>query len=548
MRLRLTFLIVLAGTAFSVQGQQHAPVKDTVLKGTTIEVLQAYKPQVKQAHKPEWVPQLPAPDTSHHIENYNDVPQQSLYFTYTSLPLRPLALGKDDNIRPFPNYVKLGAGNLNTIYLDAGIGGIYDKDYETGIHIHHLSQKGSIINQQSSLSGIEAEGVMHKQTFDWHGAINAERNQYSDYGYRHDLYKYSSDTVKQVYTTIRAIADMKNKGDSTDQFLYHPSVNGSVFMAKPNSTETNFGFEVPLTYKLENAIQLHVNVSGSFANLKTDLGSYSNNYLGIQPGLSFDNNIFKGHLLIDFIAGKDSKNYVLPDLLVKYKLPQKGSAIFAGMHSDFRQNTYEQLANDNPYLYSLSGGGFHIVQSRSNEFFAGIEGGTHDHFSYSGRLSYWLYKNLPTYLNDFGDQKQFYVLFDSSVSALSLQLAVRYKEATKWSAGITGDFRHFSNGTYAYAFGIPSSKITGDFVIKPLPKLTITAYLSLQGGIYSRDISGHNNMLKTFADLGGNAEYQIIQRLSAFLQINNIFNDKYQRWLGYQAYGINIYGGLRLKF
>lgn len=82
----------------------------------------------------------------------------------------------------------------------------------------------------------------------------------------------------------------------------------------------------------------------------------------------------------------------------------------------------------------------------------------------------------------------------------------------------------------------------------PSPKFTVTAYLALMGGIWAKDSFGNTIKLNTFTDLGGNAEYQIVPRISVFLQVNNILNDKYQRWLGYQAYGINIYGGLRLKF
>jgi outer membrane cobalamin receptor len=78
--------------------------------------------------------------------------------------------------------------------------------------------------------------------------------------------------------------------------------------------------------------------------------------------------------------------------------------------------------------------------------------------------------------------------------------------------------------------------------------LTVTVYLALLGGIYAKDINNNTVKLNTGADLGGNAEYQIVPRLSAFVQLNNILDDKYQRWYGYQSYGLNIYGGVRLKF
>jgi len=543
MRVQLFLILAMLGVSFTAGAQLPAPGKDTVMKSATIEVIQAYKPQVKQAPKPEWVPQLPPPDTTHTAVNYDDVPQQSLYFTYTSLPLHPLALGKDVLPLPFQDYIKLGAGNLNTIFLDAGIGAVHGKDYETYIHLHHLSQKGDITNQQTALSGIEAEGLLHKDYSDWHASISGERNQYYYYGYNHDYYSYSSDSVKQTYTTIRATVDMKNK-DASSQFSYHPEISASLYNAAMNTSETNFGFDVPLAYKFDNSLQAQVALTGAVTNLQANSISTNNNYVELLPGFSFDNNVFKGHALLGLAAGKDGKNYILPDILAAYTLPGTGSTIFAGIQSTLRQNTYEQLTTENPYIFN----NYQVMQTSKAEYFAGVQGGAGDHFTYSARISYWDYQELPTFLNDSGDQKQFRIVYDDNVNALSFQLAARYKVANNWSAGLTGDIYHFNNGTQPYVWGEPGTKIKGDFSFMPSPKFTVTAYLALMGGIWAKDSFGNTIKLNTFTDLGGNAEYQIVPRISVFLQVNNILNDKYQRWLGYQAYGINIYGGLRLKF
>jgi outer membrane receptor protein involved in Fe transport len=54
--------------------------------------------------------------------------------------------------------------------------------------------------------------------------------------------------------------------------------------------------------------------------------------------------------------------------------------------------------------------------------------------------------------------------------------------------------------------------------------------------------------LDPIMDIGGSAEYAFLNRLSAFVNANNLLNNKYQRWSGYQVYGMNIFGGIRLKF
>ena len=53
MRAGYLFLLVLTGLANAAMAQVKTPGNDTVMKGATIEVIQAYKPVVKQAPKPE---------------------------------------------------------------------------------------------------------------------------------------------------------------------------------------------------------------------------------------------------------------------------------------------------------------------------------------------------------------------------------------------------------------------------------------------------------------------------------------------------------------
>lgn len=541
MRVKFLYISILLVAAVTARAQHAAPATDTIMKGATIEVIQSYKPQVKQAPKPEWVPQLPPADTSHPVFTY-DVPQQTLFYTYSSLPLRPLALGKDVEKSPFANYVKVGGGNLSTLFLDAGVGGIKGDNYETDIHLHHISQQGTIKYQQSALSGIAAEGILHGAENEWHAVLNGERNQYYYYGFDHSKYSFTSDAVQQTYTTVRAGVDMKNKGDSTAAFSYHPSVNASLYNGKPNAGETTIGFDAPFVYRVDNSLQARLDLNGAVTQLKVSSASATNDYVELLPGIALTG-AFNGHALLGLAIGKGSAFYFLPDVLAAYTVPGTKFIVSAGYQATLRQNTYEQLSTENPYIFDY----FAVMQMRKDEVFANIHAGVGDHLSFSGRLSWWGYKNLPTFLDTAGDQKQFNVIYDN-VNAVSLQLAARYSVSNTWSVGASGDFYHFYNGSQLYAWHQPDVKIKGDLTLIPFPKLTVTAYLALLGGITAKDATNSVVKLKPIADLGGNAEYQIIPRLSAFLQINNILNDRYQRWLGYQAYGFNIYGGLRLKF
>jgi hypothetical protein len=545
MSIKRFFVFILVACAFRAQAQ-HAPVNDTVLKGSTIEVIQSYKPQVKMAPKPDWIPQLPPTDTAHPRFSY-DIPQQTLYYTYSSLPLRPLALGKEVPPKTFPDYVKVGGGNLSTLYLDAGIGTIKGENYETAIHLHHISQQGTIKYEQSALSGIEADATLHQAKSDWHFGLSGERNQYGYYGGNQTI-TLNGDSAKQIFTSVKAIADFKSKEDSNSIISYHPAISASMYTAKMSTSESSFCINAPFTFKFDPAIDASIALLGAITNFSTSYGTTSvsvgNNFVELLPGIRLHTGQLAGHALLGLAYGRNDKGYLLPDVMAAYTIPDSKTTISAGWQALLRQNTYEQLTTENPYMTN----NYAVKQTQSKEAYANLSLRTGDHFSVTARLSWWAYDSLPVFLNNTGDQKYFNVVYDDNLNAISFKAAIRYHAGNKWSLGISGDFYGFSGGTQKYVWGQPSSTFKGDFMINPVPKLTLTAYIALLGGIHTEDINNKVVTLNTIADIGGNGEYQIVSRLSAFVQLNNLLNQNYQRWMGYPAYGLNAYGGVRLKF
>jgi hypothetical protein len=50
------------------------------------------------------------------------------------------------------------------------------------------------------------------------------------------------------------------------------------------------------------------------------------------------------------------------------------------------------------------------------------------------------------------------------------------------------------------------------------------------------------------SDLSAGAEFKISKRFSAWLDLNNIFNNKYERWHNYEVLGMNFLAGLKFNF
>jgi len=234
---------------------------------------------------------------------------------------------------------------------------------------------------------------------------------------------------------------------------------------------------------------------------------------------------------------------VLPDVVADYAIPDTKLILSGGWLATVDRNTYRELTTENPYLSNI----YQVKPSRKDELFANVAGNYGDHLSYTVRASWLNFSALATYLNIPTAFEQFTIAYDN-VSALGLHGAARYTESTKWAAGVTIDDYSYYTGTLPQVWELPSLKIKADLTVIPIQKLAVTGYLATLSGIYARNSLGKAIVLNPIVDIGGNAEYQLVSRLNAFVQLSNLLGAKYQRWQGYEAYGLNVYVGVRLKF
>lgn len=539
----ISFLCVLS--SLSVVAQQ-----DTALRGATIEIIQSYKPEVQRAPRPELTPHLPPVDTTTPTLDYS-VPQQTLYYSYSSLPLRPLALDVNPTSAPFTNYVKAGGGNLSTLYLDAGISSLRGDNYETNFQVNHLSQAGAISDQKISLTGLDANGTYYKSGKAFGAQLGVHQNKYHYYGYDHSLYNYPIGNVSQAYTDISFAVDMKDKLEEGKKFTYHPSLMVNSFSdagntLRPNASELTIGAHLPFAYKLDSNTEVYLNADAILTTLNNSSApAQNNNVISVAPGIRFSRGIFTGHASVAPTWGINGSLYILPDININFQLPETQFNFLAGWKGQLHQNTYKELAMLNPYMSAL----FTVTQTSSNEVYAGIKSNIGEHITFNGRASWWSYNNLPLFINDTaGDKSQFNIVYDTKVNAVGLQAAIRYQVAEVFSVGFSAQWLNFYNKSYEEVWHRPGVRFTGDIAAQPFSKLTINAYISFLDELYALESNNRTFKLNSVLDIGAGAEYEIIKRLNIFVQANNLLNNNYQRFYGYDAFGLNVFGGVRFKF
>lgn len=519
------------------------PSADSTFGNTTLEIIQVYKPEVKLPPKQQIAPVLPQQESTVPAQTYV-VPPQTLIYRYSSLPLRPLALGVDTTLLPTEGYFKLGAGNLNTIFMDGGIAGMLGQAHAT-LHLHHLSQKGKIIGQQQAQSGLEGSLDWQQGGYNWNAFLEAKRDQFKAYGYDHDLYPYN-DSLKRRYIGIRAGISLRHDpAKPVGGWYYAPRLAVGSYGAKYGFTENSLQLDVPVSTSFTEQISLVTGLNLRLNFLNHPDTSFTNNMLQATVGLSFQSEDLQGKLLLRPTLGRDGMAYLLPDIAARYQLLDERFYFKAGYQSQLLLNTLEDLTGRNPFLAPYV---YATNQTRQNEVFAGLEAGVGKHLNIQAKVSWLQQKHLPMFVNMPMEQRDFGLRYDPLVRAWAIEAGARYQVGRNFGMGVNAQFINYFKHSDIKVWHEPGIRATADVNWRILPALQFTAYGSLMDKIYAPNATfSLAKKLNTIFDVGVGAEYEIVPHFSLFARVNNLLNLKYERWQGYEAYGINIFGGIGLK-
>jgi hypothetical protein len=67
-------------------------------------------------------------------------------------------------------------------------------------------------------------------------------------------------------------------------------------------------------------------------------------------------------------------------------------------------------------------------------------------------------------------------------------------------------------------------------------------------GAHWRNKLGDSRKLQPAADVNVGVEFTILPQLNGWVQVNNLFNNKYERWNQYPVLGFNVLAGIVYTF
>ncbi|MDO8367079.1 MAG: hypothetical protein Q7T20_09795 [Saprospiraceae bacterium] len=543
---------LLAAFAFFslAQAAFAQPGKD--LEGDNVTVVKAFDAQLLEANKINVPPTLPALDTSTQKQTYN-VPPHPSNIKYDPPKLRPLGMKSAPKEKAFNGFAKLGGGVPTALY---GEGGYFFKsgdkfDGKVWLKHHQISADKAIENQKfRATEGLVSTNIFLPNNLATQVNIGYTYDRIQFYGYDHDSLEFSPERTRQDYKILDLGARLYNSRRTDADFNF--SVTPKFYLLNDfySNKESHFEIGLSATKWFNEQHALRINVRPDLTSFEDTISQKLNN-IYLQPTFTLHFDFMQLKLGANFVNNRDEFS-IFPDAEVTLRVWGDGIQAFAGITGDLRKNTYRSLSEYNPFIQIR---GSKLRNTRWDNYYGGVKG-NFGWIEYNGQVGYSKASDLALYQTLFTQEgiTRFTILYDT-LKIFNLQGTIKFspiKNLTVTGTLSQNVFEFKTPGTSANKLGVWGlPEIEGNFgaVYSLLEnKATLKASLHMADRISYLNEAGDREKSKTLLDLSFGGSYYFTKNIGAFLDINNLLNNKRERWYRYPTIGTNILGGIVARF
>jgi hypothetical protein len=265
-----------------------------------------------------------------------------------------------------------------------------------------------------------------------------------------------------------------------------------------------------------------------------------NNYF-FQPSYTYHGDAFRAKIGVNLASNQDNF-YLFPDIEVAVNLIENILTGFAGTKGNLYKNNLQSLSNYNPFVTSRIA----VRNSASQKYYGGIKGQIMG-IDYRAQASYESVNNLALFTSTQDSIPRFDVVYDTAgIVSLAAEISAPVFENFELIGAFTQRFYTLRNNDKAWHLPALTLNVGASYQMLE-QKLHLRGDLFVENGVPVPTTDGSKN-LNALLDLSGKATYQFSDQLGGFLQVNNILNNRRQRWEHYPTFGINALVGIQAKF
>ena len=116
--------------------------------------------------------------------------------------------------------------------------------------------------------------------------------------------------------------------------------------------------------------------------------------------------------------------HLLPNFRAEYTTDDKRFTLFASLDGYYDKGSFKRFAGINPWLWEPTT----LLNTRVTEFFGGFKGSLSNHISYLAKAGFSQSRNMPLFLNDSLDGKNFQVVYEERLDDFNVHGEISYIE------------------------------------------------------------------------------------------------------------------------
>ncbi|NVJ89564.1 MAG: TonB-dependent receptor [Flavobacteriaceae bacterium] len=567
--------------------QNKATKKKDTIKTEVIEVVSKYNPKIADANKITKNPEIILSDKNK---------KKKLTYSIFSAPVASTFIPKSGVVkginvgvreRIYDNYLALGYGNYNSPYAEIYLNTNQRFENQFGLHAKYNSSLDNVENTllDSDFSNFIASAFFKKEEryFDWKITVDAEKNKYNWYGLSNQ--NISATTLnfieeQQNYNFIKASGEV----DFIDAYVDNSELSISHFSDNFKSREflinlkTIFDFPIDRIFRNANNLYLKTNLeylSGSFERDYAYLNrlNYTIFTTSFNPEYKSTFNGFSLKLGAKFFASFDTENkinnfLIYPDVLLQKSFDNEKYAVFVGATGGLQTNTFKSFTEENPFVSPTL-----LITQTSEKYntFIGFNGIINNSLSFNVSASFKDEEDKPLFVKnnsksdgvntslngnnllgyEFGNS--FNIVYDN-IKTTSFLAELQYDVTKRIEMTANVEYQSFSTTNQLEAWNLPNiqASFTTSYKNNKWFAKTNIFYVGERKDVTYTTIYPSTNSdiqtLASFVDINVNGGYHFNDKFSAFLRVNNILNNNYERFANFNIQGFQVLGGLTYKF
>jgi len=594
-----TYLIVVLSALTQFAFAQQTRNGDDTLSTEEVIIVKEFEPTIAAARRLNTQPKAVELKTRPLKFNYDE---KEVSFRSSFLPdsIKAARLKGEPLSRLYRAYVKAAMGNYLTTLAEVNLNNLRSRNMLWGVGLKHRAANNSMDDfpiNQFARNRAELYGTRFLKAHKLTGGVAYDYHRVHYYGWNQqyldsvDYDNVDEEKLRQTYHELSSSLGIESffadsnvlnyQVNLNHQFLTTPTYdwNGTDLKTNENRLLVQSSFS---RYFDDELALLNFDVDYNKQRFDTN-GSEQrindpNLFLRINPQVEFKGSKWRLSLgLAAFIESEDDTEFrFYPNAFFKYNVFDDYIIPYLGIKGGLSRVNVNTLRKENPFLADQI-----LLENMNTRYnaYGGIRGAFTSQISFNLQASIRQEASAPLFVKQAfmpgmvsapassftRFESGFNVVYDT-LNITQLTAEVNFFQESKLNILTRIDYWSYNPLNEAKAWQRPELKATASARYDLQNKIVTTLDIFYVGKRYARTndplegdqvasevIEGivtpiYADELKGYVDINLGIEYRYNKKLSGFIQANNLINQEYDVWHGYQAQGINLLFGVTYGF